>query len=153
MSRRKMPTWTFFCPSKCHHDIKVLQKSLRITAGIYEWHRAASPSSYLYILWLFTTAGGLHVDGLITQSAAFFPRRGVSGHASRCMNHSHDNKSVVLIGWVARIEWGRAALDTSLFTVAVTCQSSALYTEHLPRAMHYSPLTVTVRHTPVSLAI
>lgn len=49
---------------------------------------------------------------------------------------------------------GQAGSDMSLFTVTVTCQSNALYTaEHLSRAMHYSPLTVTVRHTPVSPAI
>lgn len=48
----------------------------------------------------------------------------------------------------------QAGSDMSLFTVTVTSQSNALYTaEHLSQAMHYSPLTAAVRHTPVSRAI
>lgn len=46
---------------------------------------------------------------------------------------------------------GQAGSAMSLFTVTVTCQSNELYTaEHLSHAMHYSPLTAAVWHTPVS---
>lgn len=45
----------------------------------------------------------------------------------------------------------QAGSAMSLFTVTVTCQSNELYTAaHLSHAMHYSPLTAAVRHTPVS---
>lgn len=124
----------FFCPPKCHHDIKVLQESLsRLTAGRYEWHRAASPSSYLYILWLFTAAGGPprgRPHHPISR-VFFFPRRGVSGHASRCMNHSRDSKSVVLIGWVARLEWGPSRVGYQF--VCRRCHLS------VRRAVHRTP--------------
>lgn len=53
--------------------------------------------------------------------------------------------------WRLSAEWrGSSEADTSLFTAAVTCQSAALYTQHLAVALHYSPLALTVQHTPVS---
>lgn len=134
MSRRKMTTWTFSAPSQVS---PWYQGAAGKFVKINRWQIWVTPSCITFFLPVHSVT--LHGSGGAStwtasspnQPRLFFPRRGVSGHASRCMNHSRDSKSVVLIGWVARLEWGPSRVGYQF--VCRRCHLS------VRRAVHRTP--------------